>query len=626
MVFLCSDLLSFCSLDYHPDLILSRFLSLENANCRKLQHQSIIITILKETPPPKKNKTFQKRCVSPSRDLARPLHFIAATKERRRGEILKRFSVVLLYIVALAALAAWTPEAGAFSDYGGCSDCHGGFRSSPYTSRVDGMSWGDDMHDVHRRTMLSGDCGTCHRDGNNETPVLLNQSQLSNARSDSCVGCHDGPGLREHHRNSGAHTCSGCHSTNETPAGEDVQRPYYEGLSIDPCNPDGSEDFAGSNIGLDNDGDLDYDTGDPDCPECVTNTDCDDQMFCTDDVCNNGICENNPIDCSDGIACTADSCNEANDTCVNTPNDVSCPDDGLFCNGSEFCDQQNDCTSTGNLCGPGEECDEANDQCVAPPECTTDSDCDDGDVCNGAETCANDGTCQSGTLLVCDDENICNGTETCDPVNGCQAGTPLVCDDGQFCTGVETCDPVTGCLDGQNPCPPNDTCDETSDQCLTPECEVDADCDDALFCTGTETCVAGVCQPGTDPCAAGETCEEANDQCVAPPVILDIAGFRVTKRVSLKRPKSVTLKLVVKNGSQYSSTERSATVVGVQNGVEVYNETMGVEAMSSNSRITLLFPGYTPIDPGDILWTATIENETTRAANDAATATTKVVP
>ncbi len=66
--------------------------------------------------------------------------------------------------------------------------------------------------------------------------------------------------------------------------------------------------------------------------------------------------------------------------------------------------------------------------------------------------------------------------------------------------------------------------------------------------------------------------------------------------------------------------------MGVQNGVEVYNATMSVEAMSSNSRVTLLFPGYTPIDPGDILWTATIENETTRAANDAATATTKVVP
>jgi hypothetical protein len=569
---------------------------------------------------------------------------------------MKRFSIVFLCIIALAAFAAWAPEAGAFENYSGCSGCHGGFRSGNYASKVDGSLWNDDMHDVHRRTMLSDDCGACHRDGDNQTPVILDQSQSSNARSISCVGCHDGPGLREHHRNSGAHSCSGCHSTNETPAGEDVQRPYYEGLSIDPCNPAGSEDFAGSNIGLDNDGDLDYDTGDPDCPECETNTDCDDQMFCTDDICNNGVCENNPIDCSDGIACTADSCNEANDTCVNTPNDASCPDDGLFCNGTEFCDQQNDCTSTGNLCGPGEECDEANDQCVAPPDCTTDADCADADFCNGIETCQA-GTCVPGTPPVCDDGNVCNGTETCDPVAGCQDGTPLVCDDGQFCNGAETCDPANGCLNGQAPCDPStQTCNENTNTCedIVSGCTGDAECDDGNFCNGVETCntatgecVSGqtlvcndngqfcdgteTCDPAVgcvstgDPCATGETCEEASDQCVAPPVILDIAGFRVTKRVSLRRVKPVKIKLVVKNTSQFSASARDATVVGMQNGNEIYNRTIPVEELLSGSRETLLFPSYTPSDPGEIVWTATVLDDI-EAANDTATATTKVVP
>ena len=69
------------------------------------------------------------------------------------------------------------PTADAFDQYsidrnsGNCADCHGNFRVSPYISNVDGTSWGDDLHDVHRWTMLDGDCNACH--GATRFPVIL---------------------------------------------------------------------------------------------------------------------------------------------------------------------------------------------------------------------------------------------------------------------------------------------------------------------------------------------------------------------------------------------------------------------------------------------------------------------
>lgn len=44
--------------------------------------------------------------------------------------------------------------------------------------------------------------------------------------------------------------------------------------------------------------------------------------------------------------------------------DSSCPDDGLYCNGDEFCDvERAACTSTGNPCAAAFTCDEATDEC-----------------------------------------------------------------------------------------------------------------------------------------------------------------------------------------------------------------------------------------------------------------------
>ncbi len=91
-------------------------------------------------------------------------------------------------------------------------------------------------------------------------------------------------GLRRHHWNAGV-PCTPCHADSEPaagfgPAGEDEFPPNYDALGIDPCNfaPELSEDFAGSALGLDNDGDGFYDEDDLDCvappPPIVFSTNC----------------------------------------------------------------------------------------------------------------------------------------------------------------------------------------------------------------------------------------------------------------------------------------------------------------------------------------------------------------
>ena len=111
---------------------------------------------------------------------------------------------------------------------------------------------------------------------------------------------------------------------------------------------------------------------------------------CGDGSCDTGEDENNcaidcvvtcsgPGDCDDGVACTDDDC--VAESCVNTANDANCPDDGLFCNGTESCDPVVGCDSSGDPCGTGETCNEATDSCdtqdcgLRGDPCTVDTDC-----------------------------------------------------------------------------------------------------------------------------------------------------------------------------------------------------------------------------------------------------------
>jgi hypothetical protein len=119
---------------------------------------------------------------------------------------------------------------------------------------------------------------------------------------------------------------------------------------------------------------------------CGSNIACDDSRcstggwVCTDvpatpSCCGDGICEGTeddvncavdcgctiPADCNDGVICTDDDC--VGGACVYTPNDANCPDDGLYCNGTEYCDAVTDCSSTGDPCLPTEICNETTDTC-----------------------------------------------------------------------------------------------------------------------------------------------------------------------------------------------------------------------------------------------------------------------
>jgi hypothetical protein len=145
------------------------------------------------------------------------------------------------------------------------------------------------------------------------------------------------------------------------------------------------------------------------------------------------------------------------------------------------------------------------------PECLVDVDCDDGLFCNGAEFCSA-GSCGAGTAPVC-----AGPTPFCDDgLDGCveclAAGD---CDDGLFCNGTEFCS-AGSCGAGTAPicAGPTALCDEGLDGCV--ECLAAGDCDDGLFCNGAEVCSAGFCGAGTQPVCDPQAplCDEGGDLCV----------------------------------------------------------------------------------------------------------------
>ncbi|MFT5233021.1 MAG: hypothetical protein ACI9UQ_001050 [Candidatus Krumholzibacteriia bacterium] len=200
-------------------------------------------------------------------------------------------TALMLTLIVLLSSPAFAYDA--YSDGGetNCAACHGDFRSNSYISPVDGQDWGN-IHSIHRADMLGGDCDACHQ-SSGRFPVLLDASAGGSGLVPlGCVGCHGrsednvvanpsfpnglGAGLRQHHTNAGINDCVGCHDDadpfNYTTVGEQVLPPYYANpgtghpdIPTTSCNDDGSEQFAGDTIGLDNDGNHLYDTLDSGC-------------------------------------------------------------------------------------------------------------------------------------------------------------------------------------------------------------------------------------------------------------------------------------------------------------------------------------------------------------------------
>jgi hypothetical protein len=139
--------------------------------------------------------------------------------------------------------------------------------------------------------------------------------------------------------------------------------------TIDVCDPT-TGDCANEPVVCDDSNLCTSDSCDPATGLCEYEpaVNCDDSDACTTDTCNpaTGLCEYAAVNCNDGVDCTEDSCNTETG-CVNDPNDSNCPDDGLYCTGTEFCDPELDCASTGNPC-PSETrvCIEATDECRVP--------------------------------------------------------------------------------------------------------------------------------------------------------------------------------------------------------------------------------------------------------------------
>ncbi|UCF68133.1 MAG: cytochrome c3 family protein [Acidobacteriota bacterium] len=196
-----------------------------------------------------------------------------------------------------------------------CRACHGNFRANDYVSMVDGQTWAD-LHELHQG-ILNEDCFVCHQ--SSLFPVQITRSLGGDGAIEpyACMGCHgrledgpitpsvrdcteanpcvDGPGaaMRQRHFRAGETECAACHTdsnpANFVPVGESALPEYYKNpgdpfhpnIPKDPCNADGSENFAGDPIGIDNDGDGDYDatlgdaqnwdTTDPDCA-CLTDS------------------------------------------------------------------------------------------------------------------------------------------------------------------------------------------------------------------------------------------------------------------------------------------------------------------------------------------------------------------
>lgn len=200
-------------------------------------------------------------------------------------------------LLGFAWIAGSATIASAYGQYSGgginsCAYCHGDFRSVSYTSLVDGLSWGN-LHNLHRSSMLSNDCDACHL-AEDTFPVVLSVSAGgAGLEPIGCMGCHGrnedhnpanpnwplggrGAGLRQHHTNAGVQACLACHDDAApaafVAAGENVLPPYYANpgtghasMPVSACNADGTEDFAGTTIGLDNDGDGVHDGSDTNC-------------------------------------------------------------------------------------------------------------------------------------------------------------------------------------------------------------------------------------------------------------------------------------------------------------------------------------------------------------------------
>lgn len=111
------------------------------------------------------------------------------------------------------------------------------------------------------------------------------------------------------------------------------------------------------------------------------------------------------------------------------------------------------------------------------------------------------------------------------------------------------------------------------------------------------------------------------------PINLTIQRFVASGQLSVRATRSINLALDLRNRSVVSvpAPGFAATLVGAQNGAEVYRETIQVDpAPGLTARYS--FPSYKPVASNTIHWTVTLEDADGQPNNDMATRSTTVTP
>lgn len=104
---------------------------------------------------------------------------------------------------------------------------------------------------------------------------------------------------------------------------------------------------------------------------------------------------------------------------------------------------------------------------------------------------------------------------------------------------------------------------------------------------------------------------------------IDISNFQVDKKYEIgdDRARPIKIFATVVNRSR-TNEARQLTVIGLQNGAEVYRRSMNAMPKPRGNGARITFPDYVPVAAGQIDWTATIEDNDPDA--DIATAVTLV--
>jgi hypothetical protein len=183
-------------------------------------------------------------------------------------------------------------------------------------------------------------------------------------------------------------------------------------------------------------------------------------------------------------------CAEDQDACVECLSDSDC-DDFLFCTGGETC-SGGECRPGADPC-PGRMCAEDQDACV---ECLEDADCADGLFCNGPETCAG-GACRPGPLPCAADELDC--TVTCDEGSDrCNAVLSGYCAIGGSCFAHGAMNPANPCPECISSAANTSWSDDDSNVCDDQDpCTEDMYCRSGECVAGRNVCDAGGCSCGT---------------------------------------------------------------------------------------------------------------------------------